>query len=316
MDLNSMSISLLNQYRHVTGDGNTLTNQLSSGQRLVRSSIDPSGLAIAKGMQAQIRGSNVATHNAQETIQLLRLADSVLEKTTDLVMRIRDLGLRMANQATSNTKSSTNPFQITSSDQRQMYDEMGALAEEIRRQLGGLPLSGPPFIITESATKYNGKDLFFAAFDSGQNTQVGPNASAENSLSVVIPSMTDIADSVPVPAVPFPGTFTAKDFADFGLIQVTAMDEDIEKINDVRTILGSQANALENVINDLNTQTINLARANSQISDVNMAEAASELKQNMITQSTMNKALLYMNDMQSLKIEILGVLPIYMNQEK
>ena len=257
----------------------------------------------------------MATHNAQETVNLLNFADSVLENISDIVIRIRDLGLRMANQATANTKASTNPLQITPSDQRNMYEEMGALAEEIRRELGGLTLPTPPFIITESAAKFNNKDIFFAAYDSGQSAQVGPNNGTEYNLAIIIPSMTDIADSVPVPAVPFPGNFSAKDFADFGLIQVTEMDTDLEKLNDVRATLGAQSRALEAIINDLNTQSINLADAESKISGIDMAEAASELKQNMIQQSTMNTALLHMNDMQSLQIEILGVLPIYMQED-
>lgn len=316
MDMNSLSINMLNHFRHVTGDYDVLSRQLSSGQRIVRTSLDPSGLAISKGMQAQIRGAFTASHNAQETVQLLRLADSTLEDITSMVIRIRDLSLRMANQATANTQTSSNPMEIIPSDQRKMYDEMGSLAEEIRRRLGGLSLPTPPFIITESAVKFNTKDIFFAAYDSGQSAQVGPGGSTEYNFAIVIPSMTDIADSISVPAVPFPGNFSAKDFMDYGLIQVTEMDQDLEKINTVRATLGAQTRALENIVNDLNIQSINLAGAESKISGVDMADAAVQLKQNMIQQSTMNKALSYMNDMQSLKIQILAVLPIFMQDEE
>ena len=226
------------------------------------------------------------------------------------MIRIRDLAIRMANEATSNTQASANPADIIPSDQRSMFDEMGSLAEELRRQLGGMLLPNPPFIVDQSGVRYNGKDLFFAAYDSGQQAQIGSDNGSVYHLAVVIPSMTDIGDSIPVPAVPFPGNFTAADFRDFANIQITEMDQDLQKISDVRSALGSQYNAIEKIISDLNVQTLNLSQTNSRIADTDMAEAASELKQNIITQSTMNTALLHLNDMQGLKLQFLSVLPI------
>ena len=226
------------------------------------------------------------------------------------MIRIRDLAVRMANEATASTQPNANPAIITPSDQRTMFDEMGALAEEIRRQLGGMLLPNPPFIVTESGVKFNDKDLFFAAFDSGQQVQIGADSASVYRLAVVIPSMTDIADSVPAPSIPFPGNFTAADFAAFGNIQITEMDTDLQKLGDVRNALGSQYDTMQKITNDLNIQSINLSQVNSRITDTDMAGAASELKQNMITQSTMTTALLHLNDMQSLRLQFLNVLSV------
>ncbi|MFA6450959.1 MAG: flagellin [bacterium] len=309
-----MSVDLFNNYRRVNNTQEKLTSQISTGRRIVRSFIDPSGLAISVGMKGQIRGIQTATQNCEDTLNLIDLADSALDGVSSMIMRIRDLAVRMANEATSSTVSSGNPAVIIDSDQRQMFKEMGSLAEEIKRQVGGLMLPTPPFIIIESAVKYNGKDLFFAAFDPGQAAQVGANADPSNSISVVIPSLAGIADSIPTPAIPFPGTFTASDFKDFALIQIDEMDQDLATVNDVRATLGSQAKVIQNVISDLNLQNISLSDSESSISDTNMEDAVSALKQNIITKSTAESALLYLNEMRKSNLEYFSILTV--NQEK
>ncbi|HOY64341.1 MAG TPA: hypothetical protein PK745_14310, partial [bacterium] len=133
MEMNSVTLSILQNYGKLGANANRISAQLSSGNRLVSASIDPSGLAISKGMQSQIRGSFVAIQNAQETLSLISLADKTLENVSQMVIRIRDISVRMANEATSNTSSSGNPNVILPSDQRTMYEEMASLAQEIRR---------------------------------------------------------------------------------------------------------------------------------------------------------------------------------------
>lgn len=312
MDYNSFSINLLQNYSHVKSDNKRLVSQLSSGNRIVNGAVDPSGLAISKGMQSQVRGLSVSLQNAQETLKLMRLADGALDTITSLVLRMRDLAIRMANEATANTVASTNPGTMIPSSQRTMYNEMGTLAEEVRRETGGMMLPNPPFIIEESSVKYNNKDLFFAGFDSGQASQIGPNNSSGNSFSVVIPSMVDIADSFPTPATPMPGTFTASDFMDFARIQMDELSADLEKISNTRALLGAQANALEKIVNDININFINMTEADSKISGVDVEQAISDLKQNIITQSTLGTAMSSFMDMRKLDLEILNVLPIYM----
>jgi flagellin-like hook-associated protein FlgL len=173
-------------------------------------------------------------------------------------------------------------------------------------------LPNPPFIIEESAVKYNTKDLFFAGFDSGQAVQIGPNGTPDNGFTIVISSMTDIADSFPTPATPMPGTFTAADFMDFARIQMDELKADVDKINNTRALLGTQASALGKIINDINIAFINMSSANSKISEVDVEQAVSELKQNILTQATLGTAMSHFMDMRKLDLEFLNVLPIYM----
>jgi flagellin len=316
MEMNSVTLSVLQNYGKLGATANRISAQLSSGNRLVSASVDPSGLAISKGMQSWIRGSFVAIQNAQETLSLISLADKSLENVSQMVIRIRDIAVRMANEATSDTVSSGNPNIIIPSDQRTMYEEMASLAEEIRRTLGGMTLPNPPFIVDKSAVKFNGKDLFFAAFDSGQTAQIGAENGSVFHLAVVIPSMTDIADSIPTPATPMPGNFTAADFKDFALIQLSEMDVDLSKISDVRSALGAQHVAISHIIDEMCASGINLSGANSRLADTDISETAAALKQNLITQSTADMALIHLNDMRGLVLVYLDVLPVNAESEQ
>jgi flagellin len=316
MDYQSLSINLMNYHRRLEDTRQQLVGQITTGNRLVTGKIDPSGLAITKGMDAQIRGMSVSVQNAQETFRLLNLADSAMDGVTDKLLRMRDLAIRMANEATSNTKDSGNPAVMISSDQRSMYDEMGKLAEEIRRVCGGLPLATPPFIVNQSAVNFNGKDLFFADFDTGQNAQIGPNNNSADKFNIVIPSMTDIADSVPVPAVPMPGTFTAADFRDFALQQLDELSADIEKVSTFRNAVGSQSAAILKIVTDINQQSVDISGAKSRIDSTDMGAAISDLKRNLVTQSTLSAAMLEFNDMQASRLQFLNVLPVMMDKGK
>jgi len=74
--------------------------RLSSGLKINRGVDDPCGLAISKGMEAQIRGGNVAATNIQDGINLLRTQEGGLLEILDLLKRARDLSVRAANEAT------------------------------------------------------------------------------------------------------------------------------------------------------------------------------------------------------------------------
>ena len=192
---------------------------------------------------------------------------------------------------------------------------MGSLAEEIRRVTGGLPISTPPFVIATSSITYNGKDLFFADFDAGQISHVGPDTGTGHQMNIIIPSLSSIAGSMPIPATPMPGTFTANDFRDFALIQVDAMDQDLDTLNNVRSVVGVQLKALGMIINDLNRESISLSGSKSQISDANMAEAITELKQNLTLQETFTTAMVQFEDMEKSRLTLINAMSLTTDQK-
>jgi flagellin len=71
--------------------------RLSSGLRINSAADDAAGLAVAGKMESQLRGINMAVRNAQDGVGLIQTAESGLNEIRNMVLRIRELSVQMAN---------------------------------------------------------------------------------------------------------------------------------------------------------------------------------------------------------------------------
>ena len=110
----------LNQAYRISGMAGRAMERLSTGLKINRGEDDPSGLGIAEQERAQIRGTNVAIHNTEESIKFYNMRDSYMEEMQQMVHRIRDLAVRSANEAT-----------LTDDQRAIMQDEVTELMEQI-----------------------------------------------------------------------------------------------------------------------------------------------------------------------------------------
>jgi flagellin len=76
--------------------------RLSSGLRINTAADDPSGLAIAESLQAQVNGFDQGARNVQDATNAAQVAEGALSTTTDILQRIRTLGVEGASDITSN----------------------------------------------------------------------------------------------------------------------------------------------------------------------------------------------------------------------
>lgn len=95
--------------------------KLSSGFRINRAGDDAAGLAISEKMRGQIRGLNMASKNAQDSISLIQTAEGALNETHSILQRMRELAVQSAND--------TN----TTSDRQELQKEINQLTDEIDR---------------------------------------------------------------------------------------------------------------------------------------------------------------------------------------
>jgi flagellin len=79
----------------------TSVTRLSSGLRINSAADDPSGLAIAEKLQAQVNGFDQATQNVQDATNAATVADGALQTTTDILQRIRSLAVEASSDITS-----------------------------------------------------------------------------------------------------------------------------------------------------------------------------------------------------------------------
>lgn len=113
--------------------------RLSSGYKINHAKDNAAGLAIARRMNAQIRGLEVAEQDAKDGISVLEIADGALAEVHDILQRMNELAVKSATET------------ITDDDRETIQAEVDQLKEEITR-------------IGET-TEYNGRKLFDGTFD-------------------------------------------------------------------------------------------------------------------------------------------------------
>ena len=94
---NSVSLNL-NRNQAALG---TAVTDLSSGLRINTAADDPSGLAIAESLQAQVNGFDQGAQNVQDATNAAQVAEGALQTTTDILQRIRTLAVEGASDITS-----------------------------------------------------------------------------------------------------------------------------------------------------------------------------------------------------------------------
>ncbi len=151
---NQVSLNL-NKNQQALG---TAVTDLSSGLRINTAADDPSGLAIAESLQAQVNGFDQGAQNVQDATNAAQTAEGALQTTTDILQRIRTLAVEGASD-------------ITSTDDRQnLQDEVQQLLLEVNR-------------ISQN-TNFNGQNLLDGSHAGFQQ---------EQDVNALITSNTDLA---------------------------------------------------------------------------------------------------------------------------
>ena len=94
INTNVASLSAQNQLNRSQEQSNQALERLSSGLRINSAKDDAAGLAIANRFEAQIRGLNQATRNANDGISLAQTAEGALGEAGNILQRVRELGVQ------------------------------------------------------------------------------------------------------------------------------------------------------------------------------------------------------------------------------
>ncbi|MCM1064643.1 MAG: flagellin FliC3 [Eubacterium sp.] len=112
--------------------------RLSSGLKINHAKDNPAGLAMAKRMNAQIEGLNVANQNASDGVSVISIADGALSEVSDMLQRMNELAVKAANGT------------MSEEDNAVIQSEIAQLKEEITR--------------VSKTTEYNGQGLLDGEF--------------------------------------------------------------------------------------------------------------------------------------------------------
>lgn len=250
--------------------------KLSSGLRINSAADDAAGLAISEGLKSQVDGSQVASRNAQDGINVLQTAEGALTEVHSILQRVRDLAVQAGND--SNNAQSRAAITTEASG---LVDELGRIGD---------------------STNFNGVKLLQGAAagagsDKGAGTGVltfqvgaGNNATGSDQISVNLgtdPNMAG-ADIKTLAANLKASIITADGFKDATTAAATVgtVDGNITSVSTARASLGAVQNRLTHTINVLNTSAQNLSAAKSHITDTDMAsEMVNYTKDSILSQA-------------------------------
>jgi flagellin len=94
------NISAIITNKQLLGTENSLAasmEKLSSGLKINHASDNPSGMAIAGKMRAQIKGLDKASQNSQDASSVMQTVDGALSEVADMLQRMRELAVQAAN---------------------------------------------------------------------------------------------------------------------------------------------------------------------------------------------------------------------------
>ncbi|MCF6465085.1 flagellin N-terminal helical domain-containing protein [Clostridium sp. Cult2] len=318
------NIMAMNTHRQL-GINNTATSKslekLSSGFRINRAGDDAAGLAISEKMRAQVRGLNMASKNAQDSISLIQTAEGALTESHAILQRMRELAVQSANDTNVEV------------DRGALQSEVDQLAQELTR------IAETTEFNTQKLLDGNFEDgVFHIGANEGQNIKLSIGAmdaialKAGQELYVSSSNLTvsqSTGATVKAKFVSVGGTigtasetakvagyyvanstgatattelFRAMDSAltattaiTFGIDinsqskadgAITTINNALETVSAERSKLGAYQNRLEHTIKNLDTSAENLQAAESRIRDVDMAKEMMEFtKQNILQQA-------------------------------
>ena len=129
--------SALNTFGSLRNNQRTISRgfeRLSSGLRVNGAKDDAAGLSISTRMTAQVKGTQQAARNANDSISYLQTAEGALNETTNILQRMRELTVQAGNET------------LNAQDRESLQGEMNQLMSELDR--------------INEATNFNNKKVF------------------------------------------------------------------------------------------------------------------------------------------------------------
>ena len=235
---------------------------LSTGSRINKASDDAAGLSVRENMTAQINGLNAAVRNANDAINMLQTADGSLNEVSDMMQRMRELGVLASNDT------------YSTAQKKSMDDEYQALSAEIDR--------------ISTNTQWNKMNILTGSggevgLASAFTFQVGANAGQVISVGISNQAITSTASLTPQ-FVALSGTgLTTGQVASAA---VAKLDDALSTLNANRSKIGAAVNRLEHAISNLTNVAQNATDSRSRVTDTDYSKATSDLaKQQIIAQA-------------------------------
>lgn len=231
----------------------TSMSRLGTGFRINSAMDDAAGLQIATRMNAQSRGMAVAQRNTQNGVSMLQTAEGALSEVSNMVLRMKDLATEAANGTAS------------ASDKTAMEAEFNELGNEITNIMSNTTFAGDKLLTA-------GKLSAAVVFQIGASAAETYSFDASTQLAALDTAITNLK---------------AGDLDAAANAAITLASTAVDAIGTLRSKLGSGANRLDHVYNNLANIRTNTDNAKGRIMDVDYAsETANMTTKQMLMQAS------------------------------
>jgi flagellin len=258
MSVINTNVAANNTYRlmsQASEDKASSMEKLSSGLRINRAADDAAGLSIAEGLKAQSKGLEMASRNANDAVNLLQTAEGGLASAHDILQRVRELAVQAGNDS-NNAEART-----------AIKAETDALGAELGRMADSITFNGIK-LLNGATSGPQGDGVF--------SFQIGSTGNTTDRIEVDFKAIGKDAADADV-AVNLTAVATAVNALDFSNATTSAaalvsLDTQIANVSTARSGIGAVQNRLEHTIKHVEITQENLASAESNIRDVDMAK--------------------------------------------
>ena len=238
VDTNLSALNALNVLNQTDAAQSQAISELSSGLKIQTAATGPAQYAISQSLEAQSNGYNQAISNAQNGVSLIQTAGGALAQISSILQQMDQLALTSATSVTQTTSSRT-------ANQAEFKDLANTITE-----IASTTSFGKAHLLNGT---FSGT-LQVGAFDSTA-TQIG--------LSIAGMKLTTLALSTATVGI---GNAASAQAA------VSAVQTALSKVDTAAAKVGATQNELNAIVANLTVGQQNLAAANSQLVDVNMAQ--------------------------------------------
>lgn len=290
INTNMGSLNAVRLLDQTSSEQKTTMERLTSGFRINSAADDAAGLAVATGMDTQIRGTDMAIRNANDGISVLQTLDGASEEVVSMLQRMRELSVQSLN----GTYSSEN--------RQQMQEEVNQLMSEIDRVAVTTKFNEVPLMQNTAAS---GSVLSTALSNLGVhvgwetgadnkidismgnfNTGISGSAGGANLFGYYTHYSTQVAGGAQVAISIRESAFSRGTVATQtgASLMVMKIDGALSNVNMLRSKWGALQNRLESTISNLSNVNENMAAARSQIFDADFAKESANLARTQVLQ--------------------------------
>ena len=271
---NISSVAVQKNLRNIDEITSQSYEKLASGKRITKSADDAAGLGIAKKMEAEVRGYQMAERNANAGISMIQVAEGGLDESSNIMTRMRELSI----QAASDT--------VGERERGYLNLEYEQLLQEVDRISKTTTFSGAPLLTGENE---NGVMEFHVGAYAGQENRISFDAQATDAT----------IEGLGISGTNINNKANAQE-------NLALIDEAITKVAGFRANFGSIQSRLQSTISNLGTATVNTEAARSRIEDVDVASETAKLASNSVIKNAATMTLAQANSVPNSALRLIS----------